>query len=153
MAQYMEQFSAIQPEWIWFILAALLAIGEIIIVPGVFLIFIAMAAAATGVILLFTDIALPMQLFLFGIFAIIAVYLGRFIYSKQKHESPDPLLNDREARMAGQMAVVIAATSASGGRVRVGDSEWPARGPEFEVGTPVRITHVAGGQVHVESAD
>jgi membrane protein implicated in regulation of membrane protease activity len=46
---------------------------------------------------------------------------------------------------------VVEAISGGTGRVRVGDGEWPAEGPDMDAGTKVRIAGVRGGVVVVES--
>jgi inner membrane protein len=148
-----EQFFGLQAGWLWLILAALLAIAEIAIAPGVFFIFIAIAAAITGTITLFVDIGPAIQFVLFGIFSVISVYTGRYFYARQQHVGASPNLNDRSAQMIGQIVTVIQATSESAGRVRVGDGEWPARGPGLPEGTKARIVKVVDGCVHVEALD
>jgi inner membrane protein len=146
----LEQFFGLQAGWLWLILAALLAIAEIAIAPGVFFIFIAIAAAITGAVTLFTGAGPTFQLALFGIFSLISVYTGRYFYARQNHVSTSPNLNDRSAQMVGQTVTVIEATSNSAGRVRVGDSEWNARGPGLTTGTKARIVSVVDGCVNIE---
>src|SRR3954451_22173987 len=65
----------IDPQWAWLGAAALLAIAELI-VPGVFLIFIAVAAALTGLVTLLTRAALPFQVALFALFSLALLYPG-----------------------------------------------------------------------------
>jgi inner membrane protein len=149
----LEQFTGIQSGWLWLILGALLAIAEIAIAPGVFLIFIAAAAAVTGVITLFLDIGPAVQFVLFGVFSVISEYSGRYFYARQGHVGAMPDLNNRSAQMVGQIVMVTQSTNAGAGRVRVGDSEWPARGAELPTGAKARIVEVVGGYVHVEAAD
>ena len=60
--------NSIDPQWAWLGAAALLAIAELI-VPGVFLIFLAVAAALTGLVTLLTGAALPFQIVLFALFS------------------------------------------------------------------------------------
>ena len=148
-----DTFLNLEDQWLWFILAAILAIAEVAIAPGIFLIFIAMAAAVTGFATLLIDISLTAQLILFAISSLIAVYGGRIIYARQDTETSHPTLNDRSARIVGKTVTVVAAVSASGGRVRVGDGEWPARGAELKVGAKGRIAAVVDGVVEVEALD
>jgi inner membrane protein len=144
-----ETFVGLEGFWIWFILAALLAICEII-VPGIFLIFIAIAAVFTGLLTLIFDFSVPVQFIGFAILSLISVYGGRYFYSKQNVNSSDPLLNNRSARMVGQIVTVTEAVSENGGRVRVGDGEWPARGAVLEVGAKAKVHAVINGTVHIE---
>lgn len=143
-----ETFLGLDGHWVWFILGALLAIAEII-VPGIFLIFIAIAALLTGLVTLIFDPGAPVQFIVFAIFSLIAVYGGRIWYAKHDVESSDPMLNDRGARMVGQIVTIIEAVDENGGRVRVGDSEWPARGTSLKPGDKGKISNVTDGIVHI----
>ncbi|NJM50388.1 MAG: NfeD family protein [Sphingomonadales bacterium] len=144
-----EAFLGLEGQWLWFILAAILAIVEII-VPGIFLVFIAIAAALTGFATLILDFNVPAQLIFFAISSLVCVYGGKHWYNQQDIESSDPMLNDRSARMVGKIVTIVEAVDANGGRVRVGDGEWPARGPKLKVGEKARIAAVVGGVVEVE---
>ncbi len=145
-----ETFLGLEGFWIWFILAALLAICEIV-VPGIFLIFIAIAAALTGLMVAIFDFSVPVQFIAFAILSLISVYGGRYFYAKQNVTSSDPMLNDRAARMVGQIVTVTEAVSEIGGRVRVGDGEWPACGAALDVGAKAKVREVINGTVHVEA--
>jgi inner membrane protein len=142
----------LEPHYQWLIFAAVLAIGEII-VPGVLLIWISVAAAATGIVSLVFPIPAAIQLLLFAAISLLAVYAGRRWYLSRGPDSQDPMLNDRSARMVGQSVIVVDAVDAHKGRVRVGDSEWPARGPSLPVGATARIAAVTNGIVNIEPAD
>ena len=72
----MDDLSISNPEYVWLGLAALLALAELF-VPGVFLIWVAAAAAVTGILSLFIDMTIAGQLTLFGIATILAVLGGR----------------------------------------------------------------------------
>ncbi len=62
--------------WWWLAAAVLLGIGEIV-TPGVFLIWIAVAAAITGVIAMLADIVLPLQFLFFALLCLVSVWAGR----------------------------------------------------------------------------
>ncbi|HEX9963952.1 MAG TPA: NfeD family protein [Allosphingosinicella sp.] len=129
--------------------AILLGIAELI-VPGVFLIWLAAAAAATGLLTLAFGIDLPFQFALFALVSIAAVYLGRRWYVNNPMPSADPLLNDRAARLTGRTVVVVGALVNGEGRVKVGDSVWSCRGPDCAEGSRVRITGADGSCLKVE---
>ena len=130
--------SGMQPEWAWLILAALLAIAEIV-TPGMFLIWFAAAAAATAAATLLFGIALPFQILLFALFSIASVLSARRWFAGKPEDSSDPLLNDRAARLVGRSVTVVAAIEHGEGQVRVGDGVWPCRGPDAPVGARVRV--------------
>ena len=143
-------FFSASPGLSWLILAAVLAIAELV-VPGVFLIFIAAAAAVTGAItLLLPSLSLPVEVLIFAVASAAAVYAGRSIYRDNPVPSSDPLLNDRVARLIGEVVTVAEPIEAGCGKVRVGDGEWLARGPDAPAGARVRITGAEGNALRVE---
>ncbi len=139
----------LQDHWGWLVFAALLGIAEVMI-PGVFLIWIAIAAAITGLVALALPIALPLQFLLFAALSIAAVYAGRRWYVDHPVASTDPLLNDRTARLMGQTVTVVEAIRGGEGRVKVGDSVWTATGPDADVGARVRVVGADGTLLRVE---
>jgi len=120
------------------------------IAPGFFLIWLALAALATGALTFALDLGVPLQIVNFVFLALIIVFSARRILAEQPIASADPLLNNRMGRLVGQSGTVAAAIEHGEGRVRQGDSEWPARGPELAAGTRVRITGFDGGTLIVE---
>jgi membrane protein implicated in regulation of membrane protease activity len=133
----------------WLALAAILAALEIIM-PGVFLIWIAAAAAVTGALSFLLPIGTAAQLILFAILCGLSVYFGRRWYLNRPVPSSDPLLNDRAARLVGERVEVVEAIHNGSGRVKVGDSIWTARGADAPVGSIVRITGAVGSELLVE---
>ena len=91
-----------------------------------------------------------MQLVLFALAAVASVYAGRRWFRLNPIETQDPKLNDRGARMVGEIVTVVEAIEAGGGRVKVGDSVWSARGPHADVGTKMRISGSEGSILRVE---
>jgi membrane protein implicated in regulation of membrane protease activity len=138
------------PAWMWLIGGVVLLIAEVI-APGFFLIFIGAAAIVTGLLTLAVSLAVALQLAVFAVLAFLAVrIIGRRFYASRYDYTSDPLLNDRVARLLGKVVVVVQAVDSHGGRVRVGDSEWSARGGPAEVGERVRIVDVEGNCLKVE---
>ena len=140
----------LEPGWLWLIGGVVLLIAEII-APGFFLVFVGAAAIATGLFALLLDLSVPLQLALFALYTLLAVMVGRRVYSNaQGVSSSDPLLNDRAARLVGRSVPVIEPVDEHSGRVRVGDGEWSARGGPAAAGERVRITGVEGNCLLVE---
>jgi hypothetical protein len=139
----------LEPHWMWMLGAIILGIAELI-VPGVFLIWLAAAAAATGLLTLAFGIGLPFQFATFALLAIAAVWSGRRWYVNNPMPSADPFLNDRAARLAGRTVVVTQAIENGEGRVRVGDSVWSCRGTDCAEGSRVRIVGADGSCLKVE---
>lgn len=139
----------LEAGWLWMIGGVLLLIAEII-APGFFLVFIGAAAIAAGLFTLLFDLGVAGQLTLFAVYAIVAVMIGRKVYANAAVDAGDPLLNDRAARLVGRTVTVIEDVDEHSGRVRVGDSEWSARGGPGSAGERVRITGVEGNCLLVE---
>lgn len=134
----------------WFAFAAILAIVELLL-PGIFLVFIAAGAAVTGVVVLaLPELPVFAQIGIFAIASSVSVAVGRRWYLSNPVESSDPLLNDRVARLIGEVVTVANPIVAGEGRVRVGDSEWIARGADAPVGALVRIIGAKGNTLDVE---
>ncbi|NJR79046.1 NfeD family protein [Sphingomonas corticis] len=143
-------------DWIggpgaWWLAAALaLAIAELL-VPGVFLVFLAVAAAITGAtVLALGEIPAAVQLASFAAWSVVAVLVGRRWYRDFPVASGDALLNDRGARIVGQVVTVEQELADGRGRVVLGDGTWPARGPDAVAGTRMRVAAVDGGVLVVE---
>ena len=139
----------LEPHWLWLLAAMLLGIAELI-APGVFLIWLAAAAALTGLATLALGIELPFQLLLFTLFSISAVYGGRRWYLSHPVATSDPLLNDRAARLKGETLTLATAIENGRGRVIVGDGVWACKGPDAPAGAAVRVTGADGACLRVE---
>ena len=140
----------IDPEWLWLIGGVVLLIAEVI-APGFFLIFIGAAAIATGLFAVMLNLGTVPQLALFALYALLAVMIGKRFYANRHSSSADPLLNDPARRLVGKVVTVVAAVDDHQGRVRLGDSEWSARGGPAAIGERVRITGVDGNCLKVEA--
>jgi membrane protein implicated in regulation of membrane protease activity len=140
----------LDPGWLWLIGGVLLLIMEVI-APGFFLVFIGAAAIATGLFTVLFGLGTVPQLALFALYALLSVLVGRRFYANRHTDSTDPLLNDRAGRLVGKVVTVVVPVDEHNGRVRVGDSEWSARGGPAAPGERVRITGVDGNCLTVEA--
>ncbi|MEY4953201.1 MAG: hypothetical protein RL299_1625, partial [Pseudomonadota bacterium] len=86
----------------------------------------------------------------FAVVSIVAVFAARNWLGENPIESADPDMNDRGARSLGQVVVVTQVIENGEGRVKLGDSEWLARGPDAEPGTRMRISGNEGAVLKVE---
>lgn len=145
----MSALSGIELHWWWLTLGLVLAVGEMTI-PGVFLIWMAGAAMLTGLAAWILPIAFPLQMLVFVALSIVAVFAGRSYLRRNPVEPADPKMNDRGARAIGELVVVTQVIEDGQGRVKLGDSEWLARGPDAEPGTRMRVTAHDGAILLVE---
>ncbi len=148
----MNWLSDLDPQWGWLALGLILACAEIL-VPGVFLIWMAGAAVIVGLLVWFVPMAVPLQVVLFVVLATASVFIGRRYLKDHPIVGADPLMNRRGARMVGEIATVTEAIEdSSNGRVHLGDTEWIARGVVAPVGARVRVTGSDGAILLVERA-
>lgn len=121
-----------------------------IVVPGIYLIWLALAALVTGVMVLMIALPLVAQVLIFAIAALILVLdAHRFLKDKPIAEA-DPMMNRRGARMVGGNGLFTAAIINGAGRVKLGDSEWIAHGPDMALGAQGRVIGADGAIVLVE---
>ena len=142
--------SELDPHWIWLIAAIVLAIAEIV-APGFFLIWIGAAAIVTGALAWILPLSIPIQLGIFAVLAIVALYGGRRWLQANPITTTDPHLNQRGGRLVGEVLTVTKAIEDGRGRAKVGDGEWPVRGPDIAEGSKVRVVSAEGGVLVVEA--
>lgn len=145
----MEWMESVEPQWGWLALGFLLGTLEMA-VPGAFLIWLSGAAIITGLITWAAPITMPVQIVLFAVLAIASVFLGKRYLRDNPIAGADPKMNDRGARLLGDTVIVTHAIDGGTGRVRHGDSEWLARGPDAEPGTRMRVAGNDGTVLLVE---
>ena len=147
----MNWLAMLDDHWGWLVFAAILGMGEVIL-PGVFLIWVALAAAVTGLIALALPVSVPVQLLIFALLCLLSVWGGRRWYAANPVGSQDPLLNDRTARLVGEIVTVVEPIDNGRGRVKVGDSVWLCRGPDAPIGSQVRVVGAEASVLKVELA-
>jgi membrane protein implicated in regulation of membrane protease activity len=145
----MAWVETLDTHWWWLIFAVMLGIGEIIL-PGIFLIWIAVAAAATGLLTLLVPIGTAAQVIIFAALCLVATWAGRRWYADNPVESQDPLLNDRTARLIGEIVTVVEPIENGRGRVKVDDGVWSCKGADTPVGARVRIVGADASVLVVE---
>ena len=145
----MTWLEALEPHWLWLTLGLILAVGEMTI-PGVFLIWMAGAALITGLATWLLPISFPLQVVLFAVLSVVSVFLGRNYLRSHPIVAADPMMNDRGGRAIGETVLVTQVIEGGQGRVKLGDSEWIARGPDAEPGVRMRVAGHDGAVLMVE---
>ena len=139
--------------WHWWILSGLLLILELT-APAFFFLWVGIAAAAVGLILLvFPSIPVEMQLVLFGITSIVAVLAWRKYRETRPITTDQPNLNRRGHQYIGRVFSLEEPITNGVGKVTVDDSTWRVKGPDMPVGTHIKVTDVDGVIFKVEVAD
>jgi membrane protein implicated in regulation of membrane protease activity len=149
-----ERLFAELGPWNWIVLGLILMIFEVA-APGIFFLWFGIAALIVGgIAILFGDASWmnwQIQVILFLVLSIIAVFIGRRLIGATDVESDEPLLNRRGEQLIGQVVTLEEATINGRGRARVGDSLWRVTGPDLAAGTSVRITGIDRGTLVVEA--
>ena len=130
--------------WHWWVLGALLLIFEIA-APGVFFVWLALAAFALGLIVFVLPLSVPVQLLLYSVLCVVAVLVGRrYVNRLALGGTEGDQLNTGASRLVGRTVLVTAPIVNGVGRVRVGDSDWRASGPDTPAGKSVLIVAAEG---------
>jgi membrane protein implicated in regulation of membrane protease activity len=137
----------------WWLLALLL-IGAEILAPGFFMLWIGIAAAVMGLIVLIVpDLMFPMEVVLFVLLSLASCFLyWKFIRHVRDTLTDQPLLNRRAEQYIGRKYILDSAIVNGHGKARVGDSLWMVEGPELPAGSPIEVVSVDGTTLKVRAA-
>ena len=125
------------------LLWACLALGLIsaeILLPGVFLLWLGIAAGVVFVLVLaMPGLPLLVQAIAFVLLSFASIAAYRRWFRQDAEHSEQPLLNRRAEQFVGQVVVLDSAIVDGVGRIRVGDAYWTVHGPDLPAGHKVRV--------------
>lgn len=125
--------------WFWGGLALALFAAEALL-PGVFLLWLGLAAAALAVlVLVLPDLSMSAQWIMFGVLALIALALGWRLRGGQADDAAARSLNRRSEQLIGRVAPLSQAIVNGRGQVHIDDAYWTVEGPELAQGVSVRV--------------
>lgn len=137
--------------WGWFVLAAAL-IGLEVALPGAFMVWLGLAAAATGLVSLFAPMNWPFSLLVFAVLGVAFAWIGRhFARRVDAADKEQPFLNRRADALVGQSFTLAEPIVHGEGHIRVGDTVWRVRGLDAQAGTRVKVVRVEDGHLAVEA--
>lgn len=135
--------------WSW-IVAGLVLLALELVVPGGVLVWLGAAALVTGGLTMVLPIYWPLQFVLYGVLALLAIWL--WLKLRRGEEPTDnPFLNNRASRFVGQEAVLSEPIRGGFGRLALDDTTWRVAGPDLEAGQRVRIVRADGAVLTVEA--
>lgn len=138
----MDHFIPVLGHWVWLIAAGILLILELM-APGVFLIWLGIAAGLTGIVVMFFDIGWQAEFLLFAALAIVSVGIGRVVYAGSPSEPADnPHLNRRQMGYVGRSFTLKQPVVNGRGKLSIDDTVWEVEGPDMEPGTRVTVTAI-----------
>lgn len=139
--------------WTWMVLGFILLTLEIL-APGVFLLWIGIAALIVGALSLQLWEAAwwswQVQVLVFLALSLIAAYAGNRIMRNRQSGGDEPLLNRRDAQLVGRTATLEEPILEGYGRIRIDDTIWKVTGPDAAPGTRVKVVAANGGELTVE---
>ena len=135
--------------WHWLILAVGLFIGEML-VPGTFLVWMGLGAAATGGLLLLVP-ALPWQAqwLCFAVVSAGSVLLWRRYRRLHPASNDHPTLNQRGMSYVGRHFTLGSPIVDGVGKLQVDDSSWKIMGEDLPAGAHVKVIGVDGTMLRV----
>jgi inner membrane protein len=148
----MVDFFAELGVWDWFIVGVLLLILDQM-APGVFMLWLGLAAILVGAISLFVDWNWQAQLLGFAVFSAAAIPLWRRLARRGAKQTDQPFLNRRADALIGRVFTLDRPIVDGAGRIGVYDTVWRVTGADMPAGARVRVTRVDGTMLHVERAD
>ena len=141
--------------WSWWVLGLLL-LGAELLVPGVFLVWVGLAAIIVGAasLGLWDEVfwIWQLQMVLFAVLAVAAALLGRHYVYKNRNATDEPFLNQRSAGLVGRTTVLHEPITEGRGRVRIDDTYWSVIGPDLPAGARVKVVASDSRQLTVEAA-
>ena len=146
----MAEILASLGPWNWIIIGAVLMALELA-APGAFMIWLGIAAVATGLIAFAADFSWPIELLIFAVLGLVSAMIGRRVNARfSERNDAAPFLNRRAEALVGRIFQIDAPIVAGHGRVRIDDSIWRIRGSDAAAGARVKVTAVEGSTLLVE---
>ncbi len=138
--------------WHWWIAAIVFMVVEVF-APGTVALWMAVSAAAVGLLLLaIPDATWQTQFLVFAVLSVATVIGWRTYQLRYPTVSDQPTLNRRGAQYVGRVFTLDEAIVNGTGKIHVDDTMWKVVGEDLPEGTQVRVTGVEGTLLTVETA-
>jgi inner membrane protein len=137
--------------WDWFIAGGVLLVLEVL-APGVFMLWLGLAAILVGLISLIIDWPWQAQFVAFAVFSLAAIPLWRRLAHSVGQSTDQPFLNRRTASYVGRVFTLEKPIVDGVGTIGIDDTVWRVTGPDTPAGSRVKVTRVDGAALHVEPA-
>jgi len=138
---------------LWGCLALLLIAAETM-APGLFLLWLGLAAGVVFFIVwAMPELSVLGQVVLFVVFSFVSIAVYVKFFREKESESDQPLLNRRGEQLVDKVYNLETAIVNGQGRVKIGDAFWNVQGPDLPVNTAVRIVAVDSMNLRVIPAE
>jgi inner membrane protein len=135
--------------WNWFIVGLLLLILELI-APGVYMLWLGIAALAVGMISLAVDWSWQWQGAAFALIAAALFPLWWRFGHRVPPKTDQPFLNRRAQGFVGRVFTLDKPIIDGLGTIGIDDTVWRVTGPDCPAGSRVTVTRADGATLYVE---
>ncbi|MPZ38818.1 MAG: NfeD family protein [Rhizobiales bacterium] len=137
--------------WIWFVAAAVFLLLELLM-PGVFMLWLGLAAILIGIISLAAVMSWQVQLIAFAVLSIACIPAWRYFARQVEGPVERPFLNRRAEGYVGRVFTLDKPIVDGVGTIRIEDTVWRVSGPNLPAGSRVKIARADGAELAVEAA-
>jgi membrane protein implicated in regulation of membrane protease activity len=137
--------------WIWFVVAAVFLLLELL-APGVFMLWLGLAAILIGIISLAMVLSWQTQLIAFALLSIACIPMWRYFARKVESPVDRPYLNRRAEGYVGRVFTLEKPIVGGIGTVRIDDTVWRVSGPDLPAGSQVKVATADGAALEVVAA-
>jgi inner membrane protein len=135
--------------WDWFIAGGLLLVLEAL-APGVFMLWLGIAAMLVGAISIFVDWSWQAQFIAFAVFSVAAIPLWRRLSMQVGATTDQPFLNRRAEALVGRVFTLGKPIVDGCGTIPIGDTVWRISGADVPAGSRIKVVGVEGTALQVE---
>jgi membrane protein implicated in regulation of membrane protease activity len=135
-------------NWTWLIAGVVLILLETL-APGVFMLWLGIAAVIVGALSFFIISSWQSQVLAFAVLAVAMVPLWRRFGRPSTTATDKPFLNRRTQGLIGRVLTLEKPIVDGVGTVKIDDTIWRVEGPEAPAGSRVRIEKADGAQLYV----
>ena len=137
--------------WNWFIAAAVFLLIELV-APGVFMLWLGIAAIIVGAISVAVVWSWQAQLIAFAVLSIACIPVWRYFARKVEKPAERPFLNRRAEGYVGRVFTLERPIVNGVGTIRIEDTVWRVSGPDLPAGSRVKVVHADGAELEVDAA-
>lgn len=139
--------------WHWLVAGGVLVILEMLL-PGVFFLWLGIAAGIVGVTLwIWPGLPWMWQVVLFSVLSIVSILAWLRVLRRHPVQSDQPTLNRRGQAYVGRVFTLEQPIVNGQGKIRVDDTTWKIHGEDAPAGGKVRVAGVEGTVLRVAPVD
>ena len=136
--------------WHWWVIGIVLIMLELFL-PGAFFLWMGIAAALVGIILLIApDMTWQSQFIIFAIVSVVSIAVWRIYLNKHPIATDKPTLNRRGEQYVGREFTLAEPVVNGVGKLKVDDTMWKIEGDDCESGTKIKMIEADGAVLKIE---